>query len=92
MITTPHHPPASLGNDGCIETRFVLARCPAQKAHALQELIRAFQTDFPAPHKRKRGLRKKVLRTLAAPVEAGSIRRTLARLGITRLEETPASA
>jgi len=91
MITS-HHPLASFGNDGCIETRFVLARCPAREAHALQELIRAFQTDFPAPLKRKRGLRKKVLKTLAAPVESGALRRTLARLGITRLEETPASA
>lgn len=90
MITS-HHNLASIGHDDSIETRFVLARCPAKEAHALQELIRAFQTDFPAPNKRKR-LRKKIVKTLAAPVEAGAIRRTLARLGITRLVETPASA
>ena len=90
MITS--HPLISAANDGCIETRFVLARCKAKEAHALQELIRAFQTDFPVPHKRKSRLRKKVMQTLAAPEEPGAIRRTLARLGITRLEETPASA
>jgi hypothetical protein len=83
-MISPH-----LTSDG-IETRFVLARCPAKEAHALQELIRAFQTDFPIPHKRKGRLRKKVMKTLAAPVEPGAIRRTLARLGINRLEETPA--
>jgi hypothetical protein len=88
MITS--HPLITAANDGCIETRFVLARCKAKEAHALQELIRAFQTDFPVPHKGR--LRKKVLQTLDAPVEPGAIRRTLARLGITRLEETPASA
>jgi hypothetical protein len=90
MITS--HPLINAANDGCIETRFVLARCKAKEAHALQELIRAFQTDFPVPHKRKGRLRKKVLKTLSTPDEPGAIRRTLARLGITRLEETPASA
>jgi hypothetical protein len=90
MINTSRF--AAPGHDDCIETRFVLARCPAKEAHALQELIRAFQTDFPAPNKRKRHLRKKVLKTLAAPVRPDAIRRTLARLGITRLVETPASA
>lgn len=90
MITS--HPFISAANDGGIETRFVLARCKVEEAHALQELIRTFQTDFPVPHKRKGHLRKKVLKTLAAPVESGAIRRTLAKLGITRLEETPASA
>jgi hypothetical protein len=90
MITS--HTLLAGANDGCIETRFVLARCKTKQAHALQELIRAFQTDFPVPHKRKGRLRKKVIQTLQAPDEPGAIRRTLARLGITRLEETPASA
>jgi hypothetical protein len=90
MITP--HPLMTAANDGCIETRFVLARCKAKEAHALQELIRAFQTDFPVLHKRKGRLRKKVLQTLDAPAEPGAIRRTLARLGITRLEEIPTSA
>jgi hypothetical protein len=86
------HPLISTAGQGTIETRFVLARCKVKDAHALQDLIRAFQTDFPVPHKRKGHLRKKVLKTLAAPVESGAIRRTLAKLGITRLEETPTTA
>jgi hypothetical protein len=90
-MITPHSL-ITATNDGCIETRFVLARCKAKEAHALQELIRAFQTDFPIPHKRKGRLRKNVLKALAAPDEPGAIRRTLARLGITRLEETPTTA
>jgi hypothetical protein len=90
MITS--HPLLSAANDGCIETRFVLARCPAGKAHALQELIRAFQTDFPVPHKRRHRMSKKMIKTLTAPVKSDGLRATLARLGITRLEETPASA
>lgn len=90
MITS--HPFISAPDEGGIETRFVLARCKVKDAHALQELIRAFQTDFPVPRKRKGHLRKKVIKTLEAPEESGAIRRTLARLGITRLEETPASA
>lgn len=90
MITSHTLMPAA--NDGCIETRFVLARCPAREAHALQELIRAFQTDFPVPHKRKHRLSKRVLKAITAPMKPGSLRATLAKLGITRLEETPTSA
>ena len=90
MITshTILHP----ADDRSIETRFVLARCPTGKAHALQELIRTFQTEFPAPPKRKHRLSKKVLQAVGAPMKGDSLRKTLARLGITRLEETPASA
>jgi hypothetical protein len=90
MITS--HNLLNSANDHCIETRFVLARCPATKAHALQELIRAFQTDFPLPNKRKHRLSKKVLKALTAPMKGDGLRKTLAKLGITRLEETPASA
>ncbi len=90
MITS--HPLMHAANDGCIETRFVLARCPARDAHALQELIRAFQTDFPAPHKRKNRLSKRVMKALTAPMKPGALRSTLAKLGITRLEETPTGA
>jgi hypothetical protein len=90
MITTT--PLLSTHRDA-IETRFVLARCPASTARALQNLIRAFQTDFPLPHKRRSRLSKKTLKkTLSAPVKSDGIRKTLAKLGITRLEETPASA
>jgi hypothetical protein len=81
-----------ISNDPSIETRFVLARCPAGKAHALQELIRAFQTDFPAPTKRRHRLSKKMLKAVTAPMKSDGLRNTLATLGITRLEETPASA
>ncbi len=90
MITSHSIPNAADGH--CIETRFVLARCPTRKAHDLQELIRAFQTDFPVPHKRKHRLSKKVLKAITAPMKGDGLRKTLARLGITRLEETPASA
>jgi hypothetical protein len=38
MITS--HTLLAGANDGCIETRFVLARCKTKQAHALQELIR----------------------------------------------------
>jgi hypothetical protein len=79
-------------NDPSIETRFVLARCPAGKAHALQGLIRAFQTDFPLPNKRRPKLSKKMLKAVAAPMKPDGLRKTLATLGITRLEETPAGA
>jgi hypothetical protein len=89
MITS-HAPLAFAGNDGCIETRFVLARCPAKEAHAMQELIKAFQSDFPVPHRRKGRLRKKMLQALSAPTEPGAIRRTLHRLGIHRVVEEPA--
>jgi len=90
MITS--HPLLSSANDGCIETRFVLARCPAENAHALQELIQAFQTDFTVPRRRKSRTSKRILKVLTAPVKMDGLRKTLARLGITRLEETPASA
>ncbi len=70
----------------------MLARCPAGKAHALQELIRAFQTDFPVPSKRRHRLSKKMLKVITAPMKSDGLRNTLATLGITRLEETPASA
>jgi len=90
MITS--HNLMSAANDHCIETRFVLARCPASKAHALQELIRAFQTDFPAPHKRRHRLSKGVMKALTAPMKGDGLRKTLAKLGVTRLEETPVGA
>jgi hypothetical protein len=90
MITSHNLMNATDGR--CIETRFVLARCPAVKAHALQELIRAFQTDFPVPQKRKQRLSKKMLKAVTAPLKGDGLRKTLAKLGITRLEETPASA
>jgi hypothetical protein len=32
-------------DDSRIETRFVWARCAAENAHAMRELIRAFQSD-----------------------------------------------
>jgi len=86
------HPLLSTANENTIETRFVLARCPTGKAHALQELIRAFQTDFPAPHKRRHRLSKKMLKAVTAPMKGDGLRKTLAKLGVTRLEETPASA
>jgi hypothetical protein len=81
-------------NERCIETRFVLARCPAGKAHALNELIQAFQTDIdvPAAPKRRQRLSKKMLKAMTAPLQGDGLRHTLAKLGITRLEETPASA
>jgi len=90
MITS--HNLMSAANDGCIETRFVLARCPAREARALKNLIRAFQTDFPLPHKRRHRLSKRVMKAVAAPMKPGGLRSTLAKLGITRLEETPTSA
>lgn len=90
-MITPHSL-ITADNDGCIETRFVLARCPAREARALKDLIRAFQTDFPVPHKRKHRLSKKVLKAVTAPMQPGALRKTLAKLGITRLEETPTTA
>ncbi len=90
MITS--HPILNAADARCIETRFVLARCPARKAHDLQDLIRAFQTDFPIPQKRKQRLSKKMLKAITAPMKGDGLRKTLAKLGITRLEETPASA
>ena len=87
-MLTAHHPLAFAGHDG-IETRFVLARYPAKDAHALQELIKAFQTDLPTPRKGKFRLRKKVMNALKKPLEAGALRGTLARLGITRVVEAP---
>jgi hypothetical protein len=90
MITP--HTLLSSASERSIETRFVLARCPAGKAHDLQGLIRAFQTDFPVPQKRRHRLSKKMLKAVTAPMKSDGLRKTLARLGITRLEETPVGA
>lgn len=89
----PSHNLMNAANERCIETRFVLARCPAGKAHALNELIQAFQTDSdPVTPKRRQRLSKKMLKAVTGPLQGDGLRNTLAKLGITRLEETPASA
>jgi hypothetical protein len=57
-------------DDSRIETRFVWARCAAQNARAMRDLIRAFQSDgWAAPRNVVAGKRRVVRRKRRASAE-----------------------
>jgi hypothetical protein len=63
-LTTPRNPMTTAPiEDSRIETRFVWARCAAQNARAMRDLIRAFQSDgWATPRNMVAGKRRVVRR------------------------------